>query len=92
MTHPDILSTIMNMAMTYNRCEDFTKSEEMYRLALDGYVKTLGKGHKDTKQCAKNMAILLIQDLEDKDKIRILVKEHPSSGGTAPSRVFSEFY
>ena len=30
----------------------------MYRRALKGYERSLGKEHEDTKSCAKNMIIL----------------------------------
>ena len=50
----------MNMAITYkNGLKDFAKAEEMYRQALDGYEKSLGREHEDTKRCAANLAILL---------------------------------
>ena len=41
--------------------KDFTKAEEMYRLALDGYEKSLRKDHEDTKQCVGNLAELLLE-------------------------------
>ena len=54
-THPDTLRTVMNMANAYQDVtKDFTKAEEMYMLALDGYERSLGKEHKRTKECAKN--------------------------------------
>ena len=59
-THPSTLTTIMNMAVTYkDGLKDFTKAERMYRQALDGYEKSLGKEHKSTKRCARNLALLL---------------------------------
>ena len=36
-TNPSTLMTITNMALTYKKTYDFTKAEEMYRLALDGF-------------------------------------------------------
>ena len=68
----------MNMAITYGAgLEDRAKEEEMYRLALDGYERSLGKSHKATKVCVKNLAILLCWHLESKEKTRELVKEYP---------------
>eukprot|EP00518_Triparma_eleuthera_P002512 CAMPEP_0182466170 /NCGR_PEP_ID=MMETSP1319-20130603/11596_1 /TAXON_ID=172717 /ORGANISM="Bolidomonas pacifica, Strain RCC208" /LENGTH=65 /DNA_ID=CAMNT_0024666125 /DNA_START=1 /DNA_END=194 /DNA_ORIENTATION=- len=50
----------MNMAITYDvGLKDSTKAEEMCRQALDGYEKSLGKEHEETKRCARNLAILL---------------------------------
>ena len=40
----------MNMAIAYARLKDFTKVEEMLRLALDGREKSLGKDHESTMQ------------------------------------------
>ena len=57
--------------------KDFTKAEEMYRQALDGWERSLGKQHGETKKCARNLAILLAQTLRDKEKTRELVKEYP---------------
>ena len=31
----------------------------MFRFALDSYEKSLGKDHEDTKDCARNLFILL---------------------------------
>jgi len=77
-THPDTLATLMNVGSTYKiGLNDFTAAEEMFRLALDGYEKSLGKNHEDTKGCARNLAILLFQELEDKEKTRELVKLYP---------------
>ena len=39
--------------------KNYTKAEEMYRHALDGYEKSLGKDHEHTKRCARNLAIVL---------------------------------
>ena len=48
------------MALTYvDGLKDFAKAEEMYRVALDGYERSLGKDHEYTKSCAENMAQLL---------------------------------
>ena len=51
-THPDTLHTIEGMAIVYNNTENFTNAEELFRLALDGLEKSLGKVHKDTWTCA----------------------------------------
>ena len=34
----------------------FIKVEEMYRLALDGCEKSLGKDHEETKRCVLHIA------------------------------------
>ena len=45
----------MNMGSVFmERLKDFTKTEEMYRLALYGYKKSLGKEDMTTKNCAYN--------------------------------------
>eukprot|EP00518_Triparma_eleuthera_P005692 CAMPEP_0182458380 /NCGR_PEP_ID=MMETSP1319-20130603/3735_1 /TAXON_ID=172717 /ORGANISM="Bolidomonas pacifica, Strain RCC208" /LENGTH=57 /DNA_ID=CAMNT_0024657053 /DNA_START=21 /DNA_END=191 /DNA_ORIENTATION=- len=56
------------MAMAYQRLKDFPKAERMFRQALDGREKSLGKGHEDTKRCAKNLAILF-WDAQSKQKM-----------------------
>ena len=38
--------------------KDFAKAEEMFRLALDGREKSLGKDHEDTKNCAYGLVIV----------------------------------
>ena len=50
--HPDTLDTITNTANTYSDAlKDYAKVEEMYRFALDGYEKSLGKDQEWTKEC-----------------------------------------
>ena len=52
--HPDTLGTVMNMGNVFMEgLKDFTKAEEMYRLALDGRKKSLGKDHECTKRCER---------------------------------------
>ena len=76
-THPSTLDTIMNMASTYMEgLKNFAKAEKMYRQALDGFERSLGKEHDKTKRCAGNLAVLLGQKGE-KDKMRELVKVYP---------------
>ena len=68
------------MALTYEKgLTDFVKAAEMVRQALDGYEKSLGKQHEDTKRCARNLNILLekMGKLEDK---AALEKIYPESG------------
>ena len=78
-THPETLSTIMNMAVTYkNGLEDITKAEEMYRQALDGYEKSLGKELEKTKKCARNLAILLEEIGTRKKDLRKLLDDYPN--------------
>eukprot|EP00518_Triparma_eleuthera_P007253 CAMPEP_0182487048 /NCGR_PEP_ID=MMETSP1319-20130603/47705_1 /TAXON_ID=172717 /ORGANISM="Bolidomonas pacifica, Strain RCC208" /LENGTH=132 /DNA_ID=CAMNT_0024689157 /DNA_START=427 /DNA_END=825 /DNA_ORIENTATION=+ len=72
-THPDTLNTIMNMAITYEEgLEDFPKAEEMFRLALDGYERSLGKVHKGTKNCAFNLARLIDEQGRQDDLKKVL--------------------
>ena len=54
--------------------QDFTKAEEMFRIALDSHEKSLGKEHDKTMKCARNLAIVLARELEDKEKMRELAK------------------
>ena len=76
-THPSTLDTIMNMASTYMEgLKDFVKAEKMYRQALDGFERSLGREHDKTKLCAVNLAVLLGQKGE-KEKMREHVKVHP---------------
>lgn len=50
----------MNMANAYMLLNgDFTKAEEMLKLSLHGYEKSLGKEHDSTNKCAKYLAIYL---------------------------------
>ena len=67
------------MAITYqDGLKNFEKSEEMKRLAMGSYEKPLGKDYdEDTKNCARNFAILLALELEDKMKTRELAKRYP---------------
>ena len=79
-THPDALTTIMNIDAVYtDGFKDITKAEEMYRLALDGHEKSLGKDHDRMKMCARNLNILLeeIGRLSEKAKLE---KIYPESG------------
>ena len=79
-THPDTVDTIMNMAIVYKAgLKDFAKAEEMYRVALDGYEKSLGKAHEDTKHYARNLNILLEDAGRHEDKAK-LEKLYPESG------------
>ena len=77
-THPDTLDTIYNMANTYcDGMKDFTKAEEMFRQALDGRERSLGKEHESTKRCAANLAILYFQGAPSKEKLRKVVNDYP---------------
>ena len=77
-THPDTLKNIMCMATTYMKgLKDFTKAEEMYRLALDGKEMSLGKDHENTKGCAENLALLLSNNVGSKDLTQLLVLSYP---------------
>ena len=77
-THPETLMTIYNMGNIYaGGLKDFVKAEEMYRQALDGRERSLGKEHEDTKSCAKNLAILYFQEAPSKEKLRKVVTGYP---------------
>ena len=59
-THPDTLKIITHMAVVFEvGLKDYVKAGEMYRRALDGYEKSLGKKHESTKRSAMNLALLL---------------------------------
>ena len=58
-THPDTLMTIWDTAHHKKGLMDFAKAEEMYRLALEGCEKSLGKDAMFTKECVQNLARLL---------------------------------
>ena len=78
-THPDTLDTIYNMALTYgDGLGDRVKEEEMYRQALDGYERSLGKDAENTKNCARNLAILLETLGTRKEDLRKVLTAYPS--------------
>ena len=56
--------------------KDFTKAEELYRLALDGFDKSLGKDHQETKNCAANLARLYAGGMKDKAMTRALAVDY----------------
>ena len=68
----------MNMAGIFtDGLKDFTKAEEMFRHALDGYEKSLGKDHERRKRCAKNLAVLLEKIGTRKQDLRNMLDEYP---------------
>ena len=68
---PSTLTTFMNMEGTHmDGLKDFPKAKEMYRMALKWYERSLGKEQEDTKNCAKNLAFLLLQQLKSIEKTR----------------------
>ena len=72
--------TIMNMACAYQvGLNDFKKVEEMFRLALDWREKPLGKDHRDTIMCARDLAILFFQGAPSEGEIKAANHEVPSS-------------
>ena len=72
-THPDTLKTILNMAITYEvGLKNFVKAEQMYRQALDGFERSLGKEHRDTKLCARHFASLLAAGQVTKKKYDVV--------------------
>ena len=76
-THPDTLSTVMNIANVYNDgMKDCEKAEELYRRALEGYEAQLGKDHEHTKDCAENLARCLEQAGE-KERLRKVLDKYP---------------
>ena len=79
-THPDTLKTIMNMAtVCMEGLKDFTKAEEMFRIALDGYEKSLGKDHESTKICVRNLSIFYSTRSSFKGKVKGTCEGIPSS-------------
>ena len=48
----------------------------MFRQALDGYEKSLGKDNKDTKLCARNLACLL-EEQGRQDDLQKLLTAYP---------------
>ena len=59
-THYSTVATIEGMARVHmDGLKVFTKAEEMYRLALDRYEKTMGKDHFVTKRCAMDLIRML---------------------------------
>ena len=63
------LMTIENMVITYQvGTKDFSKGEEMMRLALGGYEKSLGKDHEVKKKCARNLAASLLEREREIDR------------------------
>ena len=58
--------------------KDFTKTEEMYRQALDCFEMSLGYDHELTRDCAMNNAALFCdREMNDKEKMRSLVVRCP---------------
>ena len=49
----------------------------MYRLALDGKEKSIGKSQKDTKSCAFRLGVLYAQELASIARTRELVDSYP---------------
>ena len=68
-----------------NGLKDFTKVEEMYRLSLDCYEKSLGKDNKYAKNCARNLATLL-KAKEDKEKTSEVVAPTSSHSSSSHAR------
>ena len=60
--------------------KDFKKAEEMYRLALDGYEKSLKKDHEPRrKYCPFNLAFMLREQGRQDDLQKVLI-EYPYIG------------
>ena len=69
---------MVNMGSIYrDGLKDYTKAEEMYRHALVGCEKSLGKDHEHTKICAKNLLILYPDSMKSIEKTRELAKCYP---------------
>ena len=49
----------------------------MYRQALDGHEKSLGKEHEDTAMCARNLAILLENIGTRKEDLQKVLDDYP---------------
>ena len=62
------------MANMYVKTDDFTKVEEIFRLALDGKEKSLGKDHEHMKLCARGLAFLFLRQERKVD-----LKKNPGS-------------
>ena len=77
-TFPDTLTTIYNMTCAYHKgLNHLTKAEEMHKLPLKAYERSLGKEHKDTKVCARNLGVLYAQNMKSIEKTIELAKRHP---------------
>ena len=58
--------------------KDFAKAEDMFRLALNGYEKSLGKDHEGAKRCARNLARLYLESvINNKEKMRAIIARYP---------------
>ena len=57
--------------------EGYPRAEEMLKMALDGYDRSLGKEHEDTTRCAKNLAVIYARTRSEA-KVMEVVKEYPS--------------
>ena len=69
--------TMYNMVFVYKaRLKGFTKVEDIFRLALDGYEKSQGEDREDTKRCVMSMAALYCEK-NDGVKMRALVARYP---------------
>jgi CHAT domain-containing protein/tetratricopeptide (TPR) repeat protein len=56
--HPDMLTSINNLAAIYLALGRYGEAEPLAKRALDGYERTLGLGHTDTLQSINNLAAL----------------------------------
>ena len=46
---------MLNIAVIYKAQKDYGKAEELYERALEGHEAQLGKDHKTTKLCVRNL-------------------------------------
>ena len=53
-SHPETLQTVMNIAIVFEKTEDYGKAEELYQRVLEGYEAQLRKDHTSTMRCAEN--------------------------------------
>lgn len=68
---------LLRLSLILTGLKDFTKAEAYYRKALSGYESSLGPKHDDTKDCARNLAILFCWYLNDRSKVMDLLNYYP---------------
>jgi tetratricopeptide (TPR) repeat protein len=59
--HPDTLGALQNLALAFNRQEEYGKSQTAYREAYEGQCKSLGPDHPDCFRTAMSLGALSAQ-------------------------------
>jgi tetratricopeptide (TPR) repeat protein len=91
--HPDTLTSMHNLAMTYSKRGQWDKAEKLQVEVIKKWKKVLGEGHPDTLTSMNNLAMTYLEggrwDKAEKLQVEVMEKSKKVFGEGHPSTLTS---